>query len=159
MFNKLSFLLASLFKIGYAPAAPGTMGSLATIPFAFFFTYYYGTWGVAIAAVVSFIIGVICVREVLKTSRHDPSFVVIDEFSGQMLTFLFVADYLQFEGDNWLLYLLGFMLFRVFDITKPFPVGWADKKLLNAWGVMLDDIFAGLYAGIILYLFNYWINA
>ena len=53
MFNKLSFLLASLFKIGYAPAAPGTMGSLATIPFAFFFAYYYGTLGVAIATIVS----------------------------------------------------------------------------------------------------------
>ena len=159
MFKKISFLLASFFGAGYAPAAPGTAGSLAALPFAFALAYYFGTWGIVIGTAVAFIIGTLTTAEVLKTSRHDPSFVVIDEVAGQLLTFVLIADILQYDADSWLMYLLGFMLFRLFDITKPQPVGWADRKLLNAWGVMLDDIFAGAYAAVILYFINYWINA
>ncbi len=159
MFKKTSRLLATFFGVGFAPAAPGTAGSLAALPLAFLLAYYFGTWGIVIGAAAAFFIGVIATHEVLKTSKHDPSFVVIDEVAGQLLTFALVADALQFDGDSWLLYLLGFMLFRLFDITKPQPAGWADRKLLNAWGVMLDDIFAGIYAALILYLFNYGINA
>lgn len=159
MYKKFSHLIATFFYAGHAPAAPGTAGSLAALPLAFILAYYYGLPGIIIGALTVFAIGLFVTREVLKTSRHDPSFVVIDEVAGQLLTFVLVADELQFDKDSWLLYLLGFMLFRLFDITKPQPAGWADRKLLNAWGVMLDDIFAGAYAAVILYFVHYWINA
>ena len=73
--------------------------------------------------------------------------VVIDEFAGQMLTFVFAGQLLYHNTDAWLIYLIGFGLFRLFDIVKLGPVKWADSKLKNAWGVMLDDIFAGIIAG------------
>jgi phosphatidylglycerophosphatase A len=88
-------------------------------------------------------------------TKHDPSFVVIDEFIGQAVTFLLIADKLkQFNGI--IIYIIGFILFRIFDIIKPFPVSYADKKINNAFGVILDDVFAGLYAAIILYFIKYF---
>ena len=89
-------------------------------------------------------------KEVLKYTSHDPAFIVIDEVAGQLMTFTFVAQYLQGDIKAWVIYLAGFVLFRFFDIFKPQPVRWADRKILNAWGVMLDDIIAGCYAALIL---------
>ena len=158
MRNKLIYSIATFFGSGRAPIAPGTAGSLATIPLAFVLAYYFGIVGIFLGTLVAFGLGMATVREVLKTSRHDPSFVVIDEVAGQLLTFIGVADELQFDGNAGLTYLLGFMLFRLFDITKPQPAKWADQKVRNAWGVMLDDIFAGLYAAVLLGLIHLWIN-
>ena len=153
-YTKISYFLASFLGVGYAPFAPGTIGSLATLPLAFVLAFMYGFSGILIGVVISFFLGVAVIREVLKSSRHDPSFIVIDEVAGQLLSFVPVADFLQGNtaSSAWLTYLLGFGLFRLFDITKPQPAKWADTKLSNAWGVMLDDIFAGVYAAVILYL-------
>lgn len=154
MHKKFSYLLATFFGTGYAPFAPGTCGSLATLPLAFALAYFYGLCGILIGVAVSFFVGAAATHEVLKSSKHDPSFVVIDEVAGQLLAFAPLADFLYGRADfaAWMTYLLGFGLFRLFDITKPQPARWADSKVLNAWGVMLDDIFAGLYAAVILYL-------
>ena len=98
-------------------------------------------------------------KEVLKHTSHDPSLVVIDETVGQLLSFLFVSPFLyQSLGcQSVILYVCGFALFRLFDITKPSLVGWADEKIHNAHGVMLDDVFAGLFAGVILFLIAWMI--
>lgn len=115
--------------------------------------------GIAAAAVVVFFAGTLATKEVLKYTKHDPSIVVIDETAGQLFTFVAVADQLTGAADwrAFLLYLFGFGLFRVFDITKPQPARWADSKVLNAWGVMLDDIFAGVYAAVILYVISIYL--
>lgn len=76
--------------------------------------------------------------------------VVIDEVAGQSLTFTLVGNYLQGNWNFWYAYLIGFALFRLFDIVKMGPVKWADSKLKNAWGVMLDDMFAGCFAAVVL---------
>lgn len=152
MYKKFSYLIATFFGSGSSPFAPGTCGSLATLPLAFVLAYFYGIWGIVLGSIVSFFIGVVVIKEVLKYTKHDPSFVVIDEVAGQLITFAGVAPFLQNNASAWLLYLLGFGLFRLFDITKPQPAKWADTKVNNAWGVMLDDIFAGIYAGAILYI-------
>lgn len=157
--NKTALIIATFLGSGKAPFAPGTIGSLATIPLAFVLAYYWGIYGIAVGCIVSFFIGTWAVNIILKTSKHDPSFVVIDEVAGQLLTFAPLADELQYSSHSALLYLLGFMLFRLFDITKPQPAKWADTKIRNAWGVMLDDIFAGIYAAIVLYVINLWIYA
>ena len=158
MKKKLAFCIASLFGIGFAPVASGTFGSFATVLVAAPVCYYFGFYGVFFAVIVATVIGTLATREVLKYTKHDPSLVVVDEFAGQMLTFVATADMLRgqchWKAAVW--YLIGFGLFRVFDITKPWIVGWADKKLLNAWGVMLDDIFAGAFAAICLYALMYF---
>ena len=158
MKQKLSYLIATFFYSGKAPFAPGTIGSLATLPLAFVLAYYFGLTGIICGVIISFVLGLASVSQVLKTSKHDPSYVVIDEVAGQLFSFVLIADSLQYDGRAGFLYLLGFMLFRLFDITKPQPAQWADKKVRNALGVMLDDVFAGIYTAIILYFINLWIN-
>ncbi len=154
MYKKLSYFIATMFGVGYCPFASGTAGSFVTIPFAFVIAYFFGAYGIWAAAVIVFFVGTYAVKEVLKYTKHDPSIVVVDEMAGQLFSFALVAD--QLAGTfNWragLIYLFGFALFRLFDITKPQPAKWADSKVLNAWGVMLDDIFAGAYASIVLYV-------
>ncbi len=153
--KKLAFFISTLGYCGYFPKAPGTFGSLVSVPIIFIICYYFGFIGLFLTIFISFFIALIAVKKVLLYTEHDPSFVVIDEFIGQAVTFLLIADKLKhFNGI--IFYIVGFVLFRVFDITKPFPVSYADKKINNAFGVILDDLFAGIYAAIILYLIKYF---
>ncbi len=152
--KKLAFFISTLFYCGYFPKAPGTIGSLVSLPVIFFINYNFGFVGLVITIISVFIIAMFSVKKVLMYTSHDPSFVVIDEFIGQAVTFLLVADKLK-NSKSIIPYIAGFVLFRLFDITKPFPVSYADKKIKNAFGVILDDIFAGFYATIILYFVIY----
>ncbi len=155
MKKQLSYFLASLFGVGFIKKAPGTFGSFASFALIIPVAYFYKTTGIIALTLASFIIGYFATREVLKYTKHDPSFVVIDELCGQSITFLFVANLLNL--NSYLLYILGFILFRLFDITKPLFIGWADKKIENSLGVMLDDLFAGLSASVILWLITFFI--
>ena len=152
MKKKIAYFIASMCGIGFCPVASGTFGSLATVPLAFCLAYFGGFWTVLSASILIYIAGVWATKEVLKYTKHDPSLVVIDETVGQTLSFLFVAPmlYKTWNCQAVILYVCGFILFRLFDILKPSLVGWADEKIHNAHGVMLDDVFAGLFAGIIL---------
>lgn len=158
MYKKISFALASFFGAGYFPFASGTFGSLVTLPFAYAAAYYYGMNGIIALTIGSFIIGWIASIEVLKYTKHDPSLIVIDEVCGQSLTFLPLAAAMQSNTNVMLVLLVGFILFRLFDITKPFPVGWVDKKVCNAFGVMFDDVLAGCYGALFLWLINRYYN-
>jgi len=153
MYKKFSYLIATMFGVGYCPYASGTAASLVTVPVAMLITYFWGFWGIVVATVVVFFVGVIATKEVLRYTKHDPSIVVIDEMAGQLLTYILLSIGLVgfFNITTCIIFLLGFVLFRLFDITKPQPARWADSKVLNAWGVMLDDIFAGIYAALILW--------
>ena len=152
MQKKTAYILASYLGLGYSPKAPGTVGSFFTLPLAFFCAYQWGAPGVWAQAAIAFIIGVSASQEVLKYTEHDPSLIVIDEVVGQALTFLPIANDLANNAHLWPFYLIGFAFFRLFDIWKPQPVRWVDCKILNAWGVMLDDVFAGVYAAICLFI-------
>jgi len=154
MKKKIAYFIASYCGLGFSPFASGTVGSLFTLPLVFICLYYCGSAGVLYLSIAAFIAGVWASREVLKYTKHDPSLIVIDEVAGQALTFGLVADKLAENAYAWIVYILGFAFFRLFDIWKPQPVRWADRCLLNAWGVMLDDIFAGIYAALCLYLVN-----
>lgn len=146
MYKRLAYLSATYLGIGRLPFAPGTMGSLATLPLVWLAAYFFGIWGLLCLIIGSFVEGLFATREVLKYEKHDPSFVVIDEVTGQSLAFVLVAPHLNI----WWVYVLGFALFRLFDICKFGPVKWADQKLLNEWGVMVDDVIAGLFAAVAL---------
>ena len=154
MKKSLSFLIATYLGFGYSKFAPGTIGSLMTLPLAIVLAYFFGTTGIILGVVVTFLIGVIATTEVLRYTPHDPGFIVIDEVAGQLITFAAIAPHLQNNLNTWPIYLCGFILFRIFDIIKPQPVRWADHKITNAWGVMLDDIIAGVYAMLILYILH-----
>ncbi len=137
--TKTAFILGTWFGSGKAPFASGTFGSLAALPFGVLIMRYGGPAFLLAAATVFYFIGVWCADIIMEQTRtEDPGMIVIDEVVGMWITLL-VTPPDPFS------YMFAFAFFRVFDITKPFPVGWADTRLKNGTGVMLDDVFAGIY--------------
>lgn len=138
--------IATWFHIGHLPKAPGTFGSIAALPFAWAFTALGGPWLLFLAALLVFIAGLWAAKLYMgEVGEHDPGAVVVDEVVGQWLTLL-IAPLTP------LAYLLGLLAFRLFDILKPWPIGWLDRQVPGALGVMIDDVVAALYAGILLFL-------
>lgn len=138
-------ILSTWFYSGKSSIAPGTCGSLATLPFVYAFAYFYGIYGVIGFAVVVSLIGIPLADAFAKALKiKDPGQIVIDETAGQSITLIMA-------GTNLYLYAIGFVLFRLLDITKPSIIGWADKKIPGGLGIMLDDIFAGLIGGLIIW--------
>ena len=130
---------------GLSPKAPGTVGSLLALPYAWVVLEYFGAQLLLIASIICFFIGwYVSELYVRKTGREDPKEVVIDEVAGMWLVLAAIG---VFSVEvNLAYYLAAFILFRVFDIIKPWPVSWADKKIKGGFGIMLDDILAALYA-------------
>jgi len=158
--NKIATLIATYCGFGLSPKAPGTVGSFATLPLAFAMCYFFGLSGLLIAALVSFVIGVPATAAMIADNQDkDPKYVVIDEVAGQLLSFSLVAGSLYKNNDDWLTYLLGFILFRFFDICKMGPVKFFDSKVKNAYGVMMDDVCAGLLAAACLWGINSYLRA
>lgn len=151
MKKKIALLLSTLFYSGFFPKAPGTFGSFVSLFIIAIIIYYFGFIGLSLLIIISFILAMFSVTETLKYTKHDPSFIVIDELIGQAVTFMFVSNFLK-NNNSLIIYLFGFIFFRLFDVLKPFPVSYADKKIRNAFGVILDDILAGIYASICLLL-------
>lgn len=139
-------LTSTFFGCGLLPFAPGTWGSAAALPIAWMVRDQFGVVALLAVTAVVFLAGLwastIYVR---RTSEADPSPIVIDEVAGQMLV-LAVAPL------QWDWFLAGLVLFRIFDIVKPWPVSWAERRFRNGFGVMADDVLAALYAGGLLYL-------
>ena len=90
--KKFSFFISTLCYIGFFPKAPGTAGSLVSLPVIFFICYKFGLVGLVFTIIISFFVALLSVKKVLLYTKHDPSFVVIDEFIGQAVTFLFIAE-------------------------------------------------------------------
>jgi phosphatidylglycerophosphatase A len=135
-----------LFGIGFLPI-PGTMGSLITIT-----TYYlfYNYLNIIFFIFFIFFVFFYSFYFLNKTLNHsfsssDPKEIVIDEFIGQSIPLIICEN-------NFFLIILSFLLFRLFDISKPWPASYFDLKIKNATGVIMDDIIAGLYTFLIIYL-------
>lgn len=144
-------LLATWFGSGYLPKAPGTWGSIAALPFAWVIAINFGSTGLLLATVLIFIIGIWASgAHAANTGLKDPGEIVIDEVAGLWLSLAFAPVDIYY-------YAAGFVLFRIADITKPWPASWADKKLTGGFGIMLDDIFAGAYAALLLYAAQYFL--
>jgi phosphatidylglycerophosphatase A len=144
---RLSTIIASVFGIGYFPVASGTVMSAVAIPFAIMIAHTGGGWAVVVASLLAFVIGVwACGDHVRVTGRDDPSECVIDELAGQWLAFAGIS--FNFGPARFQEVALAFLLFRLFDILKPWPIS-AAEKLPGGWGVMSDDMLAGLAAAII----------
>ncbi|MEM7562155.1 MAG: phosphatidylglycerophosphatase A [Pseudomonadota bacterium] len=132
-------LLSLGFGSGLAPKAPGTCGTLVAIPFYLLMGQMPLAPYIALV-VVGFIVGVFLCEQTSKAlGVHDHPGIVWDEFVGFWLTMIAVPM-------TWYWIILGFVLFRFFDIFKPWPVKIADQKLKGGFGIMIDDVLAGIYA-------------
>lgn len=133
------YLLALGFGSGLAPRAPGTFGSLAALVLFLPLSLLPPLW-YAVVVVVMFGVGTWVSDFVAKDlAIKDPGMIVIDEFVG-----LWIALFLLPAG--WIYLLIGFALFRLFDVLKPWPVSWCDEQLKGGFGIMMDDVVAGIFA-------------
>ena len=152
MSEKLALIIVTYFGLGLSPKAPGTVGSIGTIPLAFLLAYFFGIYGIIVAAIPIAIVGIYATDVLIREQEEkDPGKVVVDEVVGQLLAFVFVADALKGNLNDWWLYLVGLAAFRFFDICKMGPVKWFDSKVKNAFGVMMDDVCAGLMGGAVVW--------
>jgi len=161
---RASTIVASVFGIGYFDIAPGTIMSAVAIPPAILIGLHGGGgMGLLASSIIVLVIGILaCADHVRETGRQDPPECVIDELAGQWLACAFAM--LTFNGliptthISLPAFALAFVLFRLFDIWKPWPVSWADEKLSGGIGVMTDDMIAGLMAGILVALARYFFH-
>lgn len=144
-----SGLLAFGFGSGLSPFAPGTMGTVVAIPFVFALKSL-GAPGFWVALLLLFLLGIqLCGHVSRKLGMHDHGGIVWDEMVGYWLSVAFVP--LQW---HWLL--VAFVLFRFFDIYKPWPIRQLDRKVSGGFGIMIDDVVAALFTIIILAILQYW---
>jgi len=148
----MKHLIATFLYVGHLRPAPGTWGSLAALPVAYVIYLYGGTLAVAVGALAAFGLGWwATIGETAASDDHDPSHIVIDEVAGQWIALLPVLIGIDRMGaDPLALYpgwIAAFVLFRLFDIWKPGPIGTADRRG-DPLGVMLDDVIAGVFAAI-----------
>jgi phosphatidylglycerophosphatase A len=145
---KAARLLSTWFGCGFSPFAPGTVGAAAAVAIA-----YVLNWASLENAIAGIVVGAIGVwaanLEAINSGRKDPGHIVIDEVAGQWITLSGAADL------NWKSWLLGFLLFRLFDIWKPAPVRQLEA-LPGGTGIMADDLMAGVYGAVVLYLAGFF---
>ena len=153
---KPSHIFATLFGVGLLPFAPGTWGSIFGL-ILFFYTNIYLSinaqlFYILLLAIILFAI-LVCyfATKDLVDEEKDQKSIVIDELAGVWIAFIPVSGIVMMQ--DFLTYsILAFLAFRVFDIWKPYPIGYLDKKIKNYFGVVLDDLVAGLFAAIIVWL-------
>ena len=135
-----------MFGIGFLPIS-GTIGSLIAIFVYFIFYNYLNLLSFIVLIILIFFYSIFFLDKTIKRSfsTSDPKEIVIDEFIGQSIPLLLCEN-------NFFLIILSFLLFRLFDITKPWPASYFDLKVKNANGVLIDDIIAGLYTFFFIYL-------
>lgn len=148
--DRLLLALATLGPVGRAPRAPGTWGSVVAVVAATCLFFPLSLPGRAIVLIALFVCGALAAdRAERLLGRKDPGQVVIDEVLGQWLVFF------PFAVPSFFELILGLLLFRLFDITKPPPVRASEHWLPGGWGVMIDDVLAGLYACLVLGLIRW----
>jgi phosphatidylglycerophosphatase A len=140
--KKITEVIASCFYIGYIPGAPGTYGSLFALLLISQFSFLTKNISVGFFIIIGLIFSTLMEKQ---TGKKDDQRIVIDEFVGMLITFYFVEPNLSYL-------IIGFILFRLYDIYKPYPIK-KTQKLPSGWGILLDDVLAGVYARIVLHIF------
>ena len=159
MIKNLNTLFVTMFGLGKAPKIPGTFGSLATIIILFIFFHILNLSSnlILIGLIVIFIFSFLAVTNYIKDNENkDPKEVIIDEFIGQSIPiYLYeISHGTEKSADEAIIfYSICFILFRFFDIVKPFPVSYFDKNFKNSFGVIMDDVCAGFYVVLSLIFF------
>ena len=159
MLNKINFLFVTLFGIGKIKSIPGSFASLATTIFLFFILNILNISPsiILFSIIIIFFISLYAVNIFIKDlDNKDPKEVVIDEFIGQSIPIcLYEIAHEGSKETSQILtsYFIMFILFRIFDIVKPYPVSYYDKNFKNSFGVIMDDVCAGLYVVAVLVLY------
>ena len=157
--NKVIFLFVTLFGIGKLKKIPGSYASLVTTIFLFFLFHIFNLSPnfILIGILIIFFLSIYAVNIFIKNlDNKDPKEVVIDEFIGQSIPIcLYEIAHEGTKEMNQVLtfYFIMFILFRIFDIAKPYPVSYYDKNFKNSFGVIMDDVCAGLYVVAVLVLY------
>ena len=142
-------ILATGFGVGYSPIAPGTLGTLVAIP-VYYFLSNISSPIYEITLIGFFFLSVwISENAEIFFGKKDDQKIVIDEMMGFLITMLWVPKTIRFI-------IIGFFLFRFFDILKPFPIRRLERRLKGGFGVVLDDVMAGAYGNIILQIISYF---
>ncbi len=142
--------LAFGFGSGLAKKAPGTCGTVAAIPVYYLLVQANSLWIYSLLTIIATVVGVwICDVAAKKLDEHDYGGIVWDEVAGYLITMWFVPF-------SWQAMLLGFVLFRIFDILKPWPIKWIDQQVHGGLGIMLDDVLAAIFAGGLLLLATHY---
>ena len=156
-------MLLTCFGLGRLPVAPGTWGSLPPAV-VFGLMCYFRLPPVLITIVMAGLVfagSVVCVKlapaMIAALGKDDPGEIVADEFAGQAVTFLIAPAILSTIAEVAIVTIVGFLLFRVFDIIKPWPIKKLEK-LPQGWGILCDDLLAGIYALIVLNIFSFYYN-
>ena len=151
MIKKINTLFVTMFGLGRIPKIPGTFGSLATVIllYIFFHILNLSPGKIFLFLIIVFIFSFIAVAAHIKDNENkDPKEVIIDEFIGQSIPiYLYEISHGTEKSSNDAIFFYGvcFVLFRFFDIIKPFPVNFFDKNFKNSFGVIMDDVCAGFY--------------
>ena len=142
--KKISYQFSTSFGVGNSKFFPGTLASLITLPIVWviknFFSLEFFLTTILFYSMISYFLIKICIKNI---TDKDPKYVVADEHIGQSISLIFCEQAI-FD------YLISFCLFRFFDIIKPFPINLVDNHLKNAFGVILDDVLAGIYVCIVI---------
>ncbi|MGD9221587.1 MAG: phosphatidylglycerophosphatase A [Desulfobacterales bacterium] len=149
--ERVVLFLATGFFIGHMPFAPGTFGTLIGLPICFLLSRFHaGLVVLWVALFIGFAIGVASAAEKIF-KKKDAAQIVIDEIAGVLVVFIGLPF-------NFYTAVCGFIIFRVFDIFKPFPIRWLDRNVSGGSGIVLDDVVAGIYSHLILRLGIYIIG-
>ncbi len=157
--NKINFFFVTMFGIGKLKKIPGSYASLATTIFLFILFHIFNISPnfVLIGIIVIFFISLYAVRIFIKDlDNKDPKEIVIDEFIGQSIPiclYEIAHDGSKDTSQVLSFYFIMFILFRIFDIVKPYPINYYDKNFKNSFGVIMDDVCAGLYVVAVLVLY------
>ena len=155
--NKISQIFSTLFFIGYVKWAPGTFGSFFSLITIIFLHNIVNKNEFIILFICILLMATICIKIYSKSvNKHDAKEIIIDEFLGIYLIIICSYNFIIFNNE-FVKILLILLFFRIFDILKPFPANWIDKNLKNSYGIILDDIVAGIYTIITLALINVFV--
>jgi|TARA_B110000285_G_C15102114_1_gene605619 phosphatidylglycerophosphatase A len=162
MIKKLNTLILTMLGVGNSRYAPGTVASFMTcLIYICFYNFQVSIFFLILNIVLIFVFSVYAI-DIFKTSfsEIDAKEIVIDEFIGQSIPILTIYIFVKENNLNYfILYtLISFILFRIFDIWKPYPINIIDKKMKNGFGVVLDDVVAGIYSAITLLTIIFFIN-
>ena len=148
LLKKIAYTIATGFGSGYFPLIPGTAGSFIALMIFVLIPLDNVSW--LIICLIVFFTGVWAAKIVEKEHGKDPGLVVIDEFVGQWISLLFLPRI-------FLVFIAAFIIFRILDILKPFPAN-DSQKLAHGWGIMIDDVIAGIYTNVIIQLLLFFLK-
>ena len=160
MNRKFNILLLSLFQIGKIKKAPGTFASITTCLVFLFLVNYINLLIIGFITVIIFFYSLFAINNTYTNYQSkDPQEIVIDEFVGQMIPLLAIPIYEILYPTSLINYcFISFILFRFFDILKPFPISYIDTNIEGSLGVMLDDIVAGLFTVIVILIILFFLG-